>query len=171
MFTRLFLAVRAFPAWLARAKRDNPWLYSECLLTMILPAGVLVNFFSFRDDTIYLVFLAVVPAFWILFQPFLAHHLAAGGVPFGARAMSALPILAMTIADLVGMPAIVYARDRFGAASYDEFYLLAAATVVRIGLILVVRIRRYRGKPLVDALAGICSLVFSIGLYALSITS
>jgi hypothetical protein len=171
MFTNLLLKIKRFPAWLARAKRENPVVYAECLLTMFLPLTVILNFFSFQNDGVYLVLLVAIPGLWVLVLPFLTPGVKNGGGPIGIRAVPVLPILAMTLVDAIGMPMIVFLRRSFGEESYLEFYLLVAATVFRVGLMLITGIRRYRGKVVVDAIAGIISLAFALAIYSLAITA
>lgn len=171
MFTKLYLLIRDLPAWLRRARRENPWLFAEWWLGFVAPGGVVLNFFTFRSDAAYLSFLVAFPAVWAVLSSVFSLRTGRVGDPFGAKAMRSLPVGSALAADAVGMMAIVYARGAFGSDAYLEFYLLLAATLVRIGLWASLRSRAYRGKAFFDVLAWILSLALSVALYALSITA
>ncbi|HAQ56251.1 MAG TPA: hypothetical protein DCR44_02440 [Acholeplasmatales bacterium] len=170
MLTKLLLSISKLPAWLGRAKRENPWLFAEFWALVVMLAGIVLNLFSFRSDDVSMIFLIVIPGLWILFQPFFLAAVRKRKEPFGASAAATLPLWTMTVGDAAGMLAIAVGHDAFGSFAYDVFYLLVLATTLRIPFIVFAGRAPYRGKPWVDQGLLIVSYALSVILYSLSVT-
>ncbi|MFH0993219.1 MAG: hypothetical protein V1761_02595 [bacterium] len=171
MITKLLLKIGAFPQWLRRVKQENGWLYGELWAFFAMMLGIVVNFFSFRSEAVYLVLAIGIPGLWILFQFFIGVRIAKNPILFAKATMLALPILAMVFADLLSVPAILFARDRLGPSGYAELYLLLAATLIRIPLHFIVKRTRFRGKTIVDIICLILAFALSVIMHALAITA
>jgi len=171
VITKLLLKIVEFPKWLRRVKKENGWLYLGLWAFFAMMLGIIVNFFSFRSESVYLVLCVGIPGFWILFHPFVGARLAKNDGLFAKATMLSLPILAMIFADLLSVPAILFARDRLGPTGYAELYLLLGATVLRMPLHFIVRRTRFRGKPVVDILCLLLSFALSVIMHALAITA
>jgi len=170
MFTKLFLALKRLPVWIGRAKREHPWLYVEFWAFLLIPAGIVFNLFSFMSDAIAGVFMIGVPGLWILLQPFMRRSDALHDRTFGAVSAAVLPLCAMALGDVAGMLQITVGRNAFSSSSYDVFYLLVIATVLRLPMLWLASRSPYHGKPWVDQGFLLLSYGLSVILYSLALT-
>lgn len=166
MFTKLFLAIKHFPQWMRDVLIEDKILYYgvwSLIGTVVLS---IMHFFSFRNDTIYLILMFAIPFVELFAQigRIIQFKVKKTIQSRFQQTSENFPILFIIVMMAVNFPMIIYTHHGFGSEIYDEYFVMMIFEIVLILLYII--LSKLKGKIRL----GILMLSYLLGLSFLAIT-
>jgi len=166
VFTRIFLAIKNFPEWLNDVKKHDTLLFYGIWLLIAMVLLSIMHFFSFRNDTVYLILMVAIPLIEVLLQTRRTILSRTKDALFSHYQIQAenFPVLFMILMMIINFPMIIYSHNGFGSEIYDEYFVAMIFTIILI--LLFILLTKLKGKVRI----GVLSLSYLLGLLFLGIT-
>jgi len=134
MITKLILGIIHFPEWLKTMNSKNRYLFYGTWVIILEIIALVFNFFTFRNDVVYFVFMLMIPIVWtlghIVYLALIQRKKSYSSIVEAPKTL-ALPMTSSVWTDVLGTVAILFMVGGFNGSENDYLFVLIMALLIK----------------------------------------